>query len=214
MSPLPLWKPRMRTLALVSQKGGSGKTTLAVHLACAAAQAGEQVTVIDTDPQGSAQAWAQVRQQDVPAVLGTTPAELPRQLATLVVVDTAPHTAVSLATVTAVATALLIPCRPTAFDLAAVAATVALARAAQKPTAFVLTACPARAPEVAEARTALAIYGFPVAPVLIGERRTYARAVAGGYAVTEYEPQGKAAQEIAALWRWLHECFLQKESKP
>ena len=208
----------MRTLALVSQKGGSGKTTLAVHLAVAAAQAGEQVTVIDTDPQGSAQAWAQVRQQAVPAVLGATPAELPRQLATLaatlVVVDTAPHTAVSLATATAVATALLIPCRPTALDLAAVAATVALARAAQKPTAFVLTACPARAPEVAQARTALATYGFPVAPVLIGERRTYARAVAGGYAVTEYEPQGKAAQEIAALWRWLHACFLQKESKP
>jgi len=160
MSLLPLWEPRMRTLALVSQKGGSGKTTLALHLACAAVQAGEQVTVIDTDPQGSAQAWAQVRQQAVPAVLGATPAELPRQLATLaatlVVVDTAPHTAVSLATVTAVATALLIPCRPTALDLAAVAATVALARAAQKPTAFVLTACPARAPEVAQARTALA----------------------------------------------------------
>ena len=208
----------MRTLALVSQKGGSGKTTLAVHLACAAVQAGERVAVIDTDPQASARAWAQVRRQPEPAVLGATPAELPLRLAaleaTLVVIDTAPHTAVSLATVTAVATGLLIPCRPTALDLAAVAATVALARAAQKPTAFVLTACPARAPEVAEARTALATYGFPVAPVLIGERRTYARAVAGGYAVTEYEPQGKAAQEIAALWRWLHACFLQKESKP
>jgi len=208
----------MLTLALVSQKGGSGKTTLALHLACAAAQAGERVAVIDTDPQASARAWAQVRQAGEPTVLGATPAELPRQLAaleaTLVVIDTAPHTAVSLATVAAVATALLIPCRPTALDLAAVAATVALARAAQKPTAFVLTACPARAPEVAQARTALATYGFPVAPVLIGERRTYARAVAGGYAVTEYEPQGKAAQEIAALWRWLHACFLQKESKP
>src|SRR5919108_2774067 len=79
--------------------------------------------------------------------------------ATLVVIDTAPHTAVSIATVAAVATALLIPCRPTALDLAAVAATVAPARAAQKPTAFVLNACPARAPEVAEARTALAPYG-------------------------------------------------------
>jgi chromosome partitioning protein len=199
----------MRTLALISQKGGSGKTTLAVHLAVAAMQAGERVTVLDTDPQGSAQAWAQVRPQGAPA-------EVPRQLATLaatlVVIDTAPHTAVSLATVTTVATALLIPCRPTAFDLAAVAATVALARAAQTPTAFVLTACPARAPEVAEARTALATHGFPVAPVLIGERRTYARAIAGGYAVTEYEPQGKAAQEIATLWRWLHDDFLKKET--
>lgn len=206
----------MRILALVSQKGGSGKTTLAVHLAVAAMQAGEQVTVLDTDPQGSAQAWAQMRQQRAPAVVSAPPAEVPRQLATLaatlVVIDTAPHTAVSLATVTTVATALLIPCRPTAFDLAAVAATVALARAAQKPTAFVLTACPARAPEVAEARTALATYGFPVAPVLIGERRTYARAIVGGAAVTEYEPQGKAAQEIAALWRWVHACFLEKET--
>jgi chromosome partitioning protein len=206
----------MLTLALISQKGGSGKTTLAVHLACAAAQAGERVAVIDTDPQASARAWAQVRQQEEPAVLGATPAELPRRLAaleaTLVVVDTAPHTAVSIATVAAVATALLIPCRPTALDLAAVAATVALARAAQKPTAFVLNACPARAPEVAEARTALAPHGFPVAPVLLGERRAYARAVAGGYAVTDYEPQGKAAQEIAALWRWLRTSFLKKET--
>ena len=206
----------MRTLALVSQKGGSGKTTLAVHLAVAAMQAGEQVTLLDTDPQGSAQAWAQVRQQGAPAVRSVTPAEVPRHLATLaatlVVIDTAPHTAVSLATVTTVATALLIPCRPTALDLAAVAATVALARAAQTPTAFVLTACPARAPEVAEARTALATHGFPVAPVLLGERRTYARAIAGGAAVTEYEPQGKAAQEIAALWRWVHKHLLPKES--
>lgn len=205
----------MHTLALVSQKGGSGKTTLAVHLAVAAMQAGEQVTLLDTDPQGSAQAWAQMRQQGAPAVLSLPPAAVPRQLATLaatlVVIDTAPHTAVSLATVTTVATALLIPCRPTALDLAAVAATVALARAAQTPTAFVLTACPARAPEVAEARTVLAIHGFPVAPVLIGERRTYARAIAGGAAVTEYEPQGKAAQEIAALWRWVHDHVLPKE---
>jgi chromosome partitioning protein len=51
-----------------------------------------------------------------------------------------------------------------------------------------------------------------VAPVLLGERRAYARAVAGGYAVTDYEPQGKAAQEIAALWRWLHTSFLKKET--
>src|SRR6266566_2068009 len=68
MNPLHLLEPPMLTLALVSQKGGSGKTTLALHLACAAAQAGERVAVIDTDPQASARAWAQVRQQPEPAV--------------------------------------------------------------------------------------------------------------------------------------------------
>jgi chromosome partitioning protein len=202
----------MWTLALVSQKGGSGKTTLAVHLAVAAAQAGERVVLLDTDPQASARAWAQVRCQPQPLVLGTTPAALSQQLATLdatlVVIDTAPHTAVMLPTVAAVATALLLPCRPTAFDLAAIPATVALARAAHKPTAFVLTACPPRAPEVAEAQAALATHGMPVAPVRIGERRAYARAVAGGSAVTEFEPHGKAAQEITALWWWVQKQLL------
>ena len=202
----------MRILALVSQKGGSGKTTLAVHLAVAAGQAGERVVLLDTDPQASARAWAQVRSQPQPLVLGTQPQALPQQLAgldaTLVVIDTAPHTAVLLPTVAAVATALLLPCRPTAFDLAAVPATVALARAAHTPTAFVLTACPARAPEVADAAQALTAHGLPVAPVRIGERRAYARAVAGGAAVTEFEPQGKAAQEITALWRWVAKQLL------
>jgi len=110
-------------------QGGSGTTTLAVHLAVAAAQAGARVVLLDTDPQGSARAWAQVRSQ--PLVLGVTPAALPQQLATLdatlVVLATAPHTAVLLPAVAAVATALLLPWRPTAFALAAVPATVALA---------------------------------------------------------------------------------------
>jgi chromosome partitioning protein len=202
----------MRILALVAQKGGSGKTTLAVHLAVAAAQAGERVVLLDTDPQASARAWAQARSQPQPLVLGTTPAALPQQLATLdatlVVIDTPPHTAVTLPTITALATALLLPCRPTAFDLAAIPATVALARAAQKPTAFVLTACPARAPEVVEAATALATYGVPVAPVRIGERRAYARAIASGRAVTEFAPRSPAAQEITVLWRWIHTQLL------
>jgi len=85
--------------------------------------------------------------------------------------------AVMLPAVAAVATALLLPCRPTAFDLAAVPATVALARAAHKPTAFVRTACPARAPDVAEATAALATHGVPVAPIRLGARRAYARMI-------------------------------------
>jgi len=70
---------------------------------------------------------------------------------------------------------------------------------------FVLSACPFRAPEIAETREALRGYGLPVAPMEITERRAFARAVATGRAVTEFEEDGKAAGEIRTLWSWLWE---------
>ena len=82
-------------------------------------------------------------------------------------------------------------------------ATVAIVQAANKPAVFVLSACPTRSPETAEAGDVLASYGFPVAPVIIHERRAFSRAVASGRAVTEFEPAGKAAAEIDALWKWI-----------
>ena len=100
---------------------------------------------------------------------------------------------------------MLIPCRPTAFDLSAVSSSADIVAAAGKPAAFVLNACPARAPEVREAVDALAVYGLPVAPVTIGERRAFSRAVASGRAVTEFDKNGKAAAEIRNLWTWLKE---------
>jgi chromosome partitioning protein len=200
----------MRSIAFFAQKGGSGKTTLAVHIAVAAGQAGERVVLIDTDPQASANAWAQVRQQDRPPVVKITPADLQRVLdaaahdkMTLTIIDTAPHAAPGVATIAALADFLVIPCRPTAFDLAAIGSSVNIIRAAKTPAAFVLNACPSRAPEIEETQDALSAYGLPVAPVHIGDRRAYARAVASGRAVTEFEAHGKAAEEIQALWKWI-----------
>lgn len=89
--------------------------------------------------------------------------------------------------------------------MAAVEASVRIVRAAQARSVIVLSACPPRAPEVAEAREALAAYGLPVAPVEITERRAFARAIASGRAITEFETDGKAAAEIRALWAWLQE---------
>jgi chromosome partitioning protein len=68
---------------------------------------------------------------------------------------------------------------------------------------FVLSACPFRAPEIAETRTVLEGFGLPIAPVAITDRRAFARAVATGRAVTEFESKGKAAEEIRELWNWL-----------
>jgi chromosome partitioning protein len=122
---------------------------------------------------------------------------------TLAVIDTAPHATPGVDVIAAAADFLLIPCRPSAFDLAAIASSVHVVKAAGKPAAFVLNACDARAPEVVEARDVLTGHALPVAPVAIGHRRAFSRAISSGLAVTEFEAHGKAAHEIVTLWQWI-----------
>ena len=202
----------MKTLAFLSQKGGSGKTTLAVHTAVAAHQEGERVVIVDTDIQRSATTWREARMADQPAVAPVLAAQLDEVMAasrhdamTLCIIDTAPHAAPDATRVARAADLVVIPCRPTAFDLAAVGSAVEIVKAAQVRAVLVLSACPFRSPEIAETRAVLEGYGLPVAPVEITDRRAFARAVASGRAVTEFEENGKAAEEIRALWHWLKE---------
>lgn len=200
----------MKILAFLSQKGGSGKTTMAVHTAVAAHEAGERVVVIDTDPQQSATVWSEARHADTPVMVTVGVAELARVLdaargdgMTLAIIDTAPHAAPDATRIAQVADLIVVPVRPTAFDLAAAQGAVAIINAAKAHAVFVLSACPLRAPEIAETRSVLASYGLPVAPAEIADRRAFARAVATGRAVTEFETDGKAAAEIRELWAWL-----------
>jgi chromosome partitioning protein len=202
----------VKVIAFLSQKGGAGKTTLAVHTAVAAHEAGLGVVLIDTDPQKSATVWGEARQDAAPVVATADVSNLRRVLDAarrdgmgLAIVDAAPHAAPAAASIARAANLVAIPCRPTAFDLAAVEGAVRIAKAAGVKAAFVLSACPFRAPEIAETRDALGSYGLPVAPVEITERRAFARAVASGRAVTEFDAAGKAAGEIRALWSWLQE---------
>ena len=200
----------MKVIAFLSQKGGSGKTTLAVHVAVAAGEAGELVAVVDTDPQRSASMWASTREAEAPVVATASAGDITRVLKaasgdgiTLSILDTAPHAAPDAAKLARASDLVVIPCRPTAFDLAAVEASVRIVQAAKVPAVIVLSACPPRAPEIAETREALAAYGLPIASVEITERRAFSRAIASGRAVTEFEADGKAAAEIRALWTWL-----------
>lgn len=197
----------MKVITLAAQKGGAGKTTLAVHLAVQAHKAGERVVLVDTDPQGSATAWARARGQDAPVIVAATSSQLSDVMAassndgmTLVIIDTPPHAAPGAAAASTLADLVLVPVRPSAFDLAASGASAEIARTAKR-AAFVLSACPSRAPEIMEARKALELQGLPVLDTEIGERRSYARAVASGRAVAEFEPAGRAAHEISQLWR-------------
>jgi chromosome partitioning protein len=201
----------LRSIAFLSQKGGSGKTTLAVHIAVAAQSAGEHVVLVDTDPQFSASAWAQARKEENPAVLKTSASGLARLLdkaksedRTLAVIDTPPHAVPGVDLIARTVDFLVIPCRPSVLDLAAIGSSVQLARASGKPTVFVLNACDPRAPEVEQSRKLLTKHGFPVAPVDVGHRRAFSRALATGSAVTEFDPKGKSAEEINALWKWIH----------
>ncbi|MBY4639753.1 AAA family ATPase [Gluconacetobacter entanii] len=200
----------MRTVAFLSQKGGSGKTTMAVHTAVAAQADGETVSILDSDPQKSATGWGRARGEDDPRVepvsaLGLADALKKREASgvTLSIVDTAPHAAPEAARIAGLVDFIIIPVRPTAFDLAAAGRAAAIAKAAGKPAAFVLSAAPSRVPEVEEARQALGHFGLPVAPVTIADRIAYSRAVSSGSAVSEMEPRGKAASETKALWKWI-----------
>ena len=200
----------MKSLVFLSQKGGSGKTTLSVHTAVTAQESGEQVVIIDTDPQQSATTWADARESDSPPGATISVGEIDKVMnaarqegISLAVVDTAPHATPDASKVAQIADLVVIPVRPSAFDIAAAGNAVQIARAAGAKAVFVLSACPFRSPEIAETRELLASYGLPIAPMEITERRAFARAVASGRAVTEFESNGKAAEEIRALWEWL-----------
>ena len=200
----------MKTVALVTEKGGAGKSTVVVHLAVCAMRQGKAVAVIDLDPQASTRNWVERRGADDIAVVSATAQELPRLLedarrqgADLVVIDTAGRSDVTTAHVIAVADLILIPCRPSIYDLEASQRTAEqIRKAGGKRAAFVLNAVPSRGARAQEARDALEGV-LPVSPVELHQLVAYSDALNDGRSVEEMEPSGKAAQEIRALYDWL-----------
>ena len=199
----------MRTIAIAAQKGGAGKTTIAIHLAVAAAGAYSAI-VVDTDPQQSAMGWARIRGNKAPEVFAATPGTIPTLLdaarndgTALVIIDTPPHSTAEAARVLQAADLIVIPVRPTVLDLMAVEATERLVRASGRLAVAVLSAVPARSPEAADAEQLLEQMGLRVAPVWVKERRAYSRALATGQAVTEFARSRDAAREISDLWAWI-----------
>lgn len=204
----------MQTVAVISQKGGAGKTTLAIHLAAAASAAGFVSLVVDTDPQATASTWHTWRGDMDPDVIDCAAhALLSKKLqqaaelgADFAVVDTPPHADIMAREACRVADLLLIPCRPRAFDLDAVRTTAELAKASAKPAFVIFMAGPPRAPVVyQEAGEVVAQFGIEVAPIMLPERAAFHHSVGGGKTAPEIEPEGKAAEDVAALWAWVSE---------
>ncbi len=209
---LPATVVSMVSVAVVSQKGGSGKTTLAVALAAAHELAGGRAAVVDLDPQGSALAWGRLRDGVPPPVIRTHPPGLARTLerlgadgCTLAVVDTAPREAQGAAEAARLAELVLVPCRPSGVDVLAVSPTLQVVAPAR--AVVVLNGCPARGPWTAEAMEALAGTGADLAPATVGDRVAHRRAFTAGRTALELEPRSLAAAEILALYRWTLEVL-------
>ena len=200
----------MPTIAIISQKGGAGKTTLAIHLATAGQDAGQVSLIVDTDPQATASQWASWRQDAPPEVIDSPPPRLAAKVqqamgqgAGLVVIDTPPHADSAARAAVEVADLVLVPCRPSAFDLSAIQTTAKLVQLLRKPAYVVFTAGAPNAPRVyAEAGELVDSYGTPACPILIPDRAAYRHASAEGRTVMELEPGGKAADEVRDLYKW------------
>lgn len=216
----------MRTIAFLARKGGTGKTTLAVHTAVIAAEAGRRVLLVDTDPQRSAGDWWRVRQTNTPRLVECAARRVPEVLKAaeqdgidLVVVDTRPSVEADTAEIARLADVVLIPVRPGILDLRAIRATVEVLRTVKAHAAIVLNAVPASRGFgenglTTEARRALADYGLPMAAVAIGNRVALAHALIDGRAVTEFEPDGKAAGELRKLFNEMETALWPEPALP
>ena len=199
----------MHTVAILSQKGGTGKTTLALNLAIAAETAGHSAVVIDLDPQASAKGWHDSRAQESPVVISVQAARLAEALRTakehgakVVVIDTAPHSESTALAAARAADVVLIPCRPGILDLRAISASADICALAKASAVAVINAVPSRGSLAQEASEAISGYGIEVAPVRVGQRMAFVHSLTAGQGVLEYEMEGKAAQEIKELYEW------------
>jgi chromosome partitioning protein len=199
----------MQTIAIISQKGGTGKTTLALNLAVAAERDGRSSVIIDLDPQASAKAWHDSREAEAPIVVSAQAARLPEILETskqhgaeFILIDTAPHSESSALAAARVADLVLIPCRPGILDLRAIASSADICALAKVNAAVILNSVPPKGSLTSEAEEAVRNYGLPTVPVQIGHRMAFVHSLTAGQAVLEFESTGKAVEEIKSLYKW------------
>ncbi|ADH90163.1 Cobyrinic acid ac-diamide synthase [Ancylobacter novellus DSM 506] len=201
-------------VALLNQKGGVGKTTLALHLAGQWARQGQRIPLIDADPQGSSLDWSQQRSREgVPRLFGVVGlardtlhregSELARD-ADHIVIDGPPRVAGLMRSALLAADLVLIPVQPSPFDGWASAEMLALIREARiyRPALlvrFVLNRCGARTVIARETARTLADHDPPVLASTVGQRTAFAAAAQSGRLVFERDDAGPATREIAAL---------------
>jgi chromosome partitioning protein len=204
----------MRVLAVTSQKGGTGKTTLSGHLAVQAERQGVgPVVLVDADPQGSLSQWWNAREAETPALVQTNIGSLAEDIQQLreagvglVIIDTPPAITWTIIEVIKVADLVLIPVRPSPHDLGAAGATVDLVDEFGKPIVFVVNSASQRARITSEAAIALSQHGT-VASSVIHHRSDFAASMIDGRTVMEIARAKRSTEEIENLWAYIEDRF-------
>jgi chromosome partitioning protein len=200
----------MYVISFVTQKGGSGKSTVAASVAVAALQQNRRVFLLELDRQGTLSDWTESRQSEAgpdferieAAALDKALSALKEANYDLVVIDTPGIDSPATNATMRASDLCLIPCRPTATDLKGCLPTVQSLIRLGKPFAFVLTQCPPRSPRVDETRAGLGALGLIADPPIVS-RADHQDAMAAGLGVTEFNSSGAAATEIRQLWNWI-----------
>ena len=199
----------MPVVALISTKGGVGKTTLSGHLAVEAERSGAgPVALIDMDPQGSLSRWWNARAASTPVFLESTQRRIGADVGRLgqygvrlAVIDTPPAPAEVIASAAGLADLIVIPLRAGPHDMHTIGTTLSILKPCGKPIVFVLNGATVGARITGDAVSLLSQYG-PLAPV-VHQRVDYAASMIDGRCAMEIKGTSPAAEEIRSVWRYL-----------
>ncbi|MDR3440603.1 ParA family protein [Telmatospirillum sp.] len=200
----------MHTIAIVAEKGGVGKTTLALTLAVAAVQAGRKVAVFDLDPQATAAQWTDRREAEFPWVVATPATRLDAAFANareqgvdFIVIDTPPHAGTDAVEAARRADLVLVPVEPHLYTLETLPKLGNLLKlAGDTPALFVVSKAAIQGKEAQDAGAFIKEQGFEVCPVILHLRAAHRHAGNIGQTAQEFEPKGKAAEESLQLYMY------------